>query len=292
VSQPELWKRRESYNRNQLVKSVFLMKIRAAIFIFLMIITVTTADAFESVTFKGTDTDSNENSIMLTGKLTKPEGQGPFPAVVCLHGCGGISKRDDAWVERLSSWGYVILQVNSFGPRGKSNVCTNTRLIPPESRAQDAHDAKSFLSGFSFVDKDRIAVMGWSHGGWTTLFTVNPKTTIQNRSGSFRAAIAFYPYCEISLYGLETPLLILIGDYDDWCPASKCSQMMPFFRKPSNEVILKIYPKAYHGFDGEGTDGYAQGADKKHRMLYDPAATADAISRVREFLEKHLGRKQ
>jgi dienelactone hydrolase len=263
------------------------MKIKVAIFIFLMIITVTAAEASETVTFKGTDTTSNENPFMLTGKLTKPQGEGPFPAVVCLHGCGGISRRDDAWVERLSSWGYVTLQVDSFGPRGKSNICTNVELIPPKSRAQDAHDAKSFLSGLPFVNKDRIAVMGWSHGGWTTLYTVNPKTHFCNRASPFRAAIAFYPYCDISLSGLEAPLLILIGDYDDWSPARMCSQMMPF-RKTSNEVILKIYPKSYHGFDADGMDGYVQGTRNTHRMFYNPAAAADATPRVREFLERHL----
>jgi dienelactone hydrolase len=263
------------------------MKTRIVIFLFLMIATAKAADATETVTFKGTDTTSNENPFMLMGKLTRPEGEGPFPAVVCLHGCGGISKRDDAWVERLSSWGYVTLQVDSFGPRGRSNICTNGKLIPPESRAQDARDAKSFLSGFPFVNKGRIGVMGWSHGGWTTLYTVNPRITLQNRGDPFRAAIAFYPYCDISLSGLETPLLILIGDYDNWTPASMCSQMMPF-RKTSNEVILKIYPKAYHGFDAEGMDRYVQGSRNTHRMLYNPAAAADGIPRVREFLERHL----
>ena len=225
---------------------------------------------------------------MLTGKLTKPQGDGPFPALVCLHGCGGISSRDNRWAKRLSIWGYVVLQVDSFGPRGRSNICTDTKLIPPETRAQDAHDAKAFLAGFPFVDKDRIAVMGWSHGGWTATYAISPKIPIQDRGDPFRAAVAFYPYCDLPLSILDSPLLILIGNYDDWSPVRMCSQMMAF-RKASDEIILKIYPKAYHDFDWEGMDRYVTGSrNLRHRLLYDPSAAADAITRVREFLEKHL----
>jgi dienelactone hydrolase len=65
------------------------------------------------------------------------------------------------------------------------------------------------------------------------------------------------------------------------------TQMMPF-RKTSPEVILKIYPKAYHGFDAEDMDRYVQGGRGTHRTLYNPEAATDAIDRVREFLERHL----
>jgi len=255
--------------------------------VMLAIIVSTSATAADKVTFNSSYTTDDGTSLMLTGKLTKPQGDGPFPAVVCLHGCGGITRRDDRWVERLSSWGYVALQVDSFGPRGKSSICTNTQLISPATRAQDAHDAKVFLSGFPFVNKEKIGVMGWSHGGWTTLHAISPKITIRNKDDSFKAAIAFYPYCDLPLSKLDGPLLILIGDYDDWTPARMCSQMMAF-RKASDEVTLKIYPKAYHGFDAEGMDMYIQGSRDRHRFLYNPAAASDSIIRVRDFLEKHL----
>src|SRR5512140_1480438 len=63
--------------------------------------------------------------LNLTGRLKNPGGVGPFPAVVLLHGCGGISqRRDHRWAERLTGWGYVTLQVDSFGLRGLSSVCT------------------------------------------------------------------------------------------------------------------------------------------------------------------------
>ena len=81
---------------------------------------------------------------MLTGELQKPDGDGPFPAVVMLHRCSGLErfKRDyDIWAKRLASWGYASLQVDSFGPRGNPDACADIFLIGPKLRAQDAHDA-------------------------------------------------------------------------------------------------------------------------------------------------------
>ena len=198
------------------------------IVVILTIVASTSAIATDRVTFKSSDTTETETPLMLTGKLTKPQGDGPFPAIVCLHGCGGISRRDNHWVERLSNWGYVALQVDSFGPRGRSNICTDGRLIAPATRAQDAHDAKALLTGLPFVNKDKIGVMGWSHGGWTTIHAISPQIAARNKGNPFRAAIAFYPYCDLPLSKLDGPLLILIGDYDDWTPAQMCSQMMAF----------------------------------------------------------------
>ena len=249
----------------------------------LLIGTLSSAVNAETVTFMGLSKNLRGNPVKLSGKLTKPGGKGPFPAVVMLHGCSGIKSREDVWAKRLKNWGYVALQVDSFTPRGYRNLCGHPRTVPPDTRAQDAHDAGSYLKGLPFVDGKRIALMGWSHGAWTTLHTISENIRIENRGDPFRVAVAFYPYCNIPMEDLSSPLLILIGNRDDWCPADKCSDMMPS-RKTAHEVILKIYPEAYHCFDWEGMDKIYKG----HRLLYDPAASADAIIQVREFLAKYL----
>lgn len=245
------------------------------------------ACAGEWVTFKGNSKTQGAN-ITLRGFLEKPQGKGPFPAVVMLHGCSGLEamkKHYDAWAKRLVSWGYASLMVDSLGPRGESDICANDRisLIPPQVRAQDAHDAKTYLAGLPFVNRNQIALMGWSHGGWTTLYAIDDTTYIQNRGNPFRSAIAFYPYCNQSLRGLDTPLLILIGELDDWCPASMCQSRMPS-GATDHEVKLKVYPQAYHGFDWKGIDIQREG----HRILYNPEAAKDSIEQVKSFLAKYF----
>jgi dienelactone hydrolase len=242
----------------------------------------------ETVIFQSTSKGKDGKPIKLTGILTKPEGNGPFPAVILLHGCSGVEDgkvRNEAWSNRLVKWGYVTLQVDSFGPRNISNICTDDFELFAMSliRTQDAYDAKVFLAGFPFVDLNRIGVLGWSHGGWTSLNVASRQIKPQDSETAFKAAVAFYPYCEMVPNNFNAPLLILIGEWDDWAKAKSCSEMIQ--SKPTKpEIILKIYPGAYHDFDWEGVDEIYVG----HRMLYDPIATQDAIIQVKSFLAKHL----
>jgi dienelactone hydrolase len=182
-------------------------------------------------------------------------------------------------------WGYATLQLDSFGSRNASNVCTDTTQaeILIYYRAQDAYDAKNFLAELPFIDQTRLALIGWSHGGMAVLSVVAKQITPKNPEIPFKAAIAFYPWCDTYLYKLNAPLLILIGELDDWTPANICSAMIPQ-EKSDAEVVLKIYPGAYHDFDWEGMDEIYEG----HRLLYDHKAASDAIVRVKQFLAKYL----
>jgi len=225
--------------------------------------------------------------LNLTGRMKKPEGDGPFPAVVLLHGCGGISpRRDHRWAERLTGWGYVTLQVDSFTARGIASVCTASGSDAADIRAKrvtDAYDAKRYLAGLPFVDKSRIAVMGWSHGGTITLETLYLK-----KDDPFRAAVALYPSCRRTLAGLNAPLLILIGEADDWTPAGRCTIAMP---QEGTEftVSLKVYPGAHHGFDTPGANTNVSGSRGSiHHLQYDPKAVEDAVVRVKAYFEKYL----
>ena len=260
--------------------------IKKYIILPILILGITTHLSFaDSVTFKSSSKSESGEQLELVGILNKPEGDGPFPVVVLLHGCDGIKERDYAWSNRLVSWGYVTLQVDSFAPRGESSICDVMEKIftMSFSRAQDAYDAKSFLAELPFVDRNRIAVMGWSHGGMVVLTALSKSTKLPKSENPFQAAVAFYPYCDVYLKDMNAPLMILIGELDDWCPASTCSGMMPS-DQTEHEIILKIYSGAYHDFDWEGKDEIFQG----HKVLYDPIAAQDATIRVKKFLAKHF----
>jgi dienelactone hydrolase len=241
------------------------------------------------VSFASSEADLLGSPLVLAGRLQKPAGAGPFPAVVLLHGCAGIQpKRDHRWAERLVSWGYVTLQVDSFRPRAISSVCTmegNEAVDMLARRVTDAYDARRYLVGLPFVDGTRIAVMGWSNGAATTLNALYLK-----RDNPFHAAVAMYPSCRKSLAELNAPLLILIGAKDDWTPAERCVTQMPA-GKSNFEVALQVYPDAYHGFDAIGKPRQVWGARGSHHHLeHNPAAEKDSIVRVKEFLEKYLQR--
>lgn len=252
---------------------------------FVCLLTVSTPSTAETVSVNVSA--QSGTPITLPAELSKPDGDGPFGAVVMLHGCGGIwPLRDDEWSKRLVSWGYVVIQIDSFGPRGyPDGICESIWDVSVQDRVADAHAAKDYLADLPFVDPGRIAVMGMSHGGWTTLAAVeNSYLDDAVRAEPFKAAVALYPPCDTVLYRLDAPLLILIGDADDWTFSFRCERME--LRDPiGTAVTLKVYPGATHAFDADQPAGVFYG----HSMKFDAEATQDAVTRVQAFLLKHLG---
>lgn len=230
--------------------------------------------------------------LKLPGILHKPSGEGPFPAIVMLCGAGGYGSEPDAtqqstWAERLVSWGYVALQLDSFSPRGYPNgVNDNTLRVDNFTRARDAFSAKFFLSTLAYVDPKNIAVIGWSHGGWAVMSIIDAYARDKDVS-PFKAAVAFYPYCS-PVQEPDTPVLVLIGKKDDWCPASLAESVKEDYRvknwKP--EFSLTVYPNASHAFDYETTPPEGR-VVQGHHLEYDPEATSDAINQTKAFLAKY-----
>lgn len=239
----------------------------------------------EAVIFKGNSKTGDE--IQLRGILNKPNGEGPFPAVVMLSAGGGFNRGGyDRWVDKFVNWGYVALRVETLASRGLSSISEGdtggvSPAVSKEETAQDAYAAKAYLSGLAFVDRNRIGLSGWGFGGGAVLRLVDPSVRLQNRDIPFKAAIAFYPMCDRPLMGFDTPLLVLNGAMDTYHPAIRCRVVEG---RSKHETIMKTYPTAYMFFDLEGTDETMQG----HRFLYDPAAAADASEQVKSFLVKYV----
>jgi dienelactone hydrolase len=221
------------------------------------------------------------------GHLTKPDGPGPFPALVHLHGCGGLpaavkaNAADHFWAKRLAGWGYVVLVVDSFTSRRIDNTCSG-EYAP---RVADAYGALAWLARQPFVDAERIGVIGFSAGGIATLSIAEAREFElfeEEAAHRFKAAVAYYPACH-SDGDMKMPTLVLIGELDDWTPAAACKKMMAR-RKPDSPVALVVYPGAHHVFDDARSPRRYFG----HWLEYNAAAAEAASQEVRRFLAQHL----
>lgn len=236
----------------------------------------------------------------LKGVMYRPSGAGPFPAIVALHGCGGIgrnpekpSRRHADWGERLAAAGFVVLFPDSFGSRGLGSQCNvrDRTVRPGRERVADAVVARRWLAGQPFVAGGDVNLLGWSNGGSVVI------NALAKGGGGFRRAVAFYPGCRLLAergdWRAPIPTLILIGDADDWTPAAPCRDLAEQARRAGSDVTLVAYPGAYHNFDDpnepvrvrSGVAYSAAGTGVVHQGT-NPGARADALTRVPAFLRR------
>jgi dienelactone hydrolase len=228
-----------------------------------------------------------ELPALLWGYLDKPAGGGPFPAVVMLHGCNGLSPDGPPSTAWLSEQGYVTLMVDSLGPRKLESGCFGD--IGAAERVLDAYGAAAYLSGLPFVDGERLAVMGWSQGGSSALDAVIEEGIGQPLGRPFRAAVAVSPWCGYAK-ALYAPALILTGEADQWTPARFCRRTVEALPAHSAPAEIVVYPDVHHGFTApELAEGrYFDAGNRRYWLQYDDAAARDALARAKTFLAGHL----
>jgi dienelactone hydrolase len=225
-----------------------------------------TVRSAQRVEFDSLDTKDSK-PLGLFGWFFPAPNETKAPVIIALHGCGGLyaragdfNQRHRAAAELLQQQGYHVLFPDSFNPRGKEQICTETRGtrdINSANRRRDVQGALQWAAQQSNVDLARIALLGWSHGGGTVL-SANNQRTRQVEKFPIRpaAAIAFYPGCTAYAnaragYRPNAPLLLMIGEKDDWTPASSCIALHDKVREqyPQDVFELRVYPDSYHNFD-------------------------------------------
>jgi dienelactone hydrolase len=218
------------------------------------------------------------------GELFVPNGSGPFPAVIVLYGCNGVTPHARWWARRMVSWGYAALVIDSFRPRGIVNICNNGTLLQPALRASDAFAGAAYLATLASVDAARLALIGFSHGGVSALLAAQRSPPAG--SVRFQAIVAYYPWCPAEPRPLATDLLILIGDADDWTPAQRCIDVVARYGDAAHRPILTVYSGATHSFDAPLPDRTYFG----HRLAHDVAAARDAADMTHRFFAGRIRR--
>ncbi|MBV9836369.1 MAG: dienelactone hydrolase family protein [Alphaproteobacteria bacterium] len=227
----------------------------------------------------------------ITGQLYRPAGNGPFPALVILHGCDGPHPdRERAGAEQFVAQGYVVLLVDSFTTRGIKETCSRG-FTGTADRVLDALGALAYLAQTDFVAPDRVAVLGFSQGAGTALSAVLSGGAADSIHAAqrFAAAVAYYPPCPRSALSLSAPALILIGELDDWTPAADCREMVSLSGGRSG-IDLVVFAGAYHAFSAGRLRGKPESA-WGHHLAYDEAAATGAKEKMLQFLARHLGQR-
>lgn len=234
--------------------------------------------------------------------IYKPEGDGPFPAVVAYHGCGRPHSREKDYAQMANERGVVFVAVDSLGPRGISyemavaRVCKGRTLWGRE-RSGDVAVTYNYVRSLSDVDGDNMALMAFSHGGWAVMdflsfdFETNgpsnlPASATADKSG-VRGAFLMYPYCGFGArtaregWTVKPKTQLLLVDDDQTVGTQPCLDASETLRAQGVDLTLHMFEGVTHAFDDYSLGDSAQ--------VFDEAATARSDLIYQEFLDDLFG---
>ena len=249
----------------------------------------------------------SSGSGTLHAQLYKPEGDGPFPVVIALHGCSGLGGHSEPvqsryrdWAEQLLKAGNAVLLPDSYGSRELGPQCRvarerEHRVSARRERVADILASRQWLVQQPWAAHGRISLLGWANGASALLWAVRPQLWSRSVEPDFRSAIAFYPDCRVSSglgWSARVPTLVLIGGKDDVSSPPACRQMIDGAQGRSALARIVVYPGAYHDFDRANLPLHAISAtpdaavpDRGH-LGGDPDARADSQKLVAEWLKR------
>ena len=198
--------------------------------------------------------------VTIAGELRLPKGGADkFPAVILLHGSGGLGGTGspvEEWSRELNELGIAAFAVDSFAGRGIISTLMDQTQLGRLNMVADAYRGLEVLAKHARIDPARIAVMGFSRGGQSALYSA--MTRLYQAKGPsnglrFAAHIAFYPDCMTS-YRNDTdvtgaPIRILHGRADNYDPIAPCLDYVARLSAADRDVKLIEFPNAQHAFD-------------------------------------------
>lgn len=255
------------------------------------------------------DVASMPDAIPATLRL--PTGEGRFPAVVILHGSGGVDGRGEQYARALAAAGIASLEVDMWGARGIGTRDGIARRPAARFAMPDVYGALHFLSSHPKIEARNVGVMGFSYGAMLSIYTASSQTGLlyATEGRDFRAALPVYPVCwpfEPGAVGFHfvgnefprMPLLLLVGDRDDYDAdgGTSCRNLVTRGSPEArNRAAIHVYPGATHGWERveSGRNSFrdpvaARGRGGVVHVERDEAATRDSIQRTVAFFRENL----
>ncbi len=243
------------------------------------------SEEFKPVKIEVEIKDSMGTFTSISNFAFKPPGEGPFPAIVLMHTCGGIQNphmRQHG--QELLKEGYVVLMLDSFSPRGFESCPRGS--VNVAAGVVDAYAALAFLSSQTFVDKSRIYQAGYSWGAIVATLLASPQSAaVAGSSLRFRATVSNYSTCIYQskrvfvLKDTDRPVLMLLGERDEELPPSSCFPLLEEIKSVGAPVQWHVFPGASHGWDKQGQAGKG--------YVYNEATSKEATKRLLEFLSQY-----
>ena len=227
-----------------------------------------------------------QKTQQVEGVLKLPKGKGPFPLVLGVAGSLDWSKHHLEYLEMYRSMGSATVELRSFASRNVTSTVGSQVEVTTAMMILDAYRAFEILSDDPRIDKDRVAITGWSLGGGVALFSGwLPLVEKITEKVKFAAHLSIYPPCIVEpevLRFTDAPIHIMIGELDDWVPAAACEELVPKIKNSGANIGLTVYPASHHSFDKYSPLSFKSNAyktvDCRFKMRKDGAVLMNFLS--------------
>lgn len=192
---------------------------------------------------------------IIAGAFRAAQGPGRHPAVVMIHGSGGIGGNFDPWERLFNAMGVSTFVIDGFTGRGLQVTNVDQSRLGRLNLVLDSYRALAILAKNPRVDPARIAVMGFSRGGQAALYaSVARFNRMWNQSGvQFAAYLPFYPDCATTYIDdallAGGPVHVFGGLQDDYNPIGRCMPYIGRVATAGHAIGVTTYPNASHSFD-------------------------------------------
>ena len=185
--------------------------------------------------------------------LKLPKGKGPFPLIIGVAGSLDWGPHHLEYLQMFRESRIATLELQSFSSRGVKSTVGSQVEVTTATMVLDAYRALDKISTHPDIDKDRVAIMGWSLGGGVALFSGwIPLIEKINSKNTFAAHLSIYPPCIAQPQNpifTKSPMHILIGELDSWVPALACKELSDDAKQSGSDIGITVYPNSHHSFD-------------------------------------------
>ncbi len=201
----------------------------------------------------------------IVGHLFLPKGNEKVPAVILMHGSGGIyGAMTDYWPKTFNAAGIAVFSLDTFAPRGVKSTAEDQTLVPFTADLNDVYAALKLLATHPRIDSKRVALMGFSRGGMAA-WRANVERVVRWQklpdglrfaahlpvyAGGCNGILRYAP--NPGVFG-KAPMLWIHGEADDYTPIGPCRDYADAIGKAGTPVEFVAIKGAAHKFDFDDT---------------------------------------
>ena len=202
-----------------------------------------------------TDLDGQDRQEVF-GILTLPDKikeSDKIPLIIGVAGSKDWSSHHLEYLNMYQNMGIATFELHSFNSRDVKSTVGSQVKVTTAMMILDSYKIFEELSNHPNIDKDKVAITGWSLGGGVTLFSAwKPLKNAINKDLKFAAHLSYYPPCIVEPNTLDfsdAPIHLLVGELDDWVPADACVDLAVKMRDRGANIEVTVYEDSHHSFD-------------------------------------------